>query len=112
MGLGLLAIVLTDGILVIIILLARAMWKIIRLGSRGRLAWRDRTFGEFLEECQQPEALVRRFWNAIVVSACNLDVTRVLDEFLDTAGYASSVGDESAGRGQACLRRETAGPFD
>jgi zeta-carotene desaturase len=55
----------------------RAMWRLIRLGPRGRLAWRGRTFAEFLRDCGQPDEVVRRFWSTIVVSACNLGVDRV-----------------------------------
>lgn len=55
----------------------RAMWRIIRLGPGGRQRWADRTFAAFLEACGQPPAVVRRFWNAIITSACNLDVERV-----------------------------------
>ena len=68
--------------------IARAMWRIIRLGSKGRFAWRDRTFGEFLRECRQSDSIIRRFWNAIIVSACNLDVARV------GAGFALQVFQE------------------
>lgn len=57
--------------------IARAMWRMIRMGGRGRLQWMNRTFGEFLRECQQPPELVRAFWNTIIVSACNLDTERV-----------------------------------
>jgi squalene-associated FAD-dependent desaturase len=57
--------------------IARAMWRMMRMGSKGRLVWRNRTFGEFLAECKQPQSLVESFWNTIVVSACNLDVSRV-----------------------------------
>ena len=57
--------------------IARCMWRMIRMGSKGRFAWRDRTFGEFLDECGQPRELVRSFWNTIIVSACNMDAHRV-----------------------------------
>jgi len=57
--------------------IARAMWRIIRLGPGQRHAWSDRTFAEFLAWCNQPEAVVRQFWDVIVTSACNLDVHRV-----------------------------------
>lgn len=56
--------------------IARAMWRMIRMGSRGRLAWNNRTFSDFLNDCDQPEQAVRRFWEPIVVSACNLSVDR------------------------------------
>jgi zeta-carotene desaturase len=55
----------------------RAMWRVMRMGEKGRLAWQDRTFAAFLADCGQPEAVVRRFWSAVVVSACNLGVDRV-----------------------------------
>ncbi len=57
--------------------LGRAMWRIIRMGAQGREAWADRTFGEFLAECRQPQRLVEAFWNTVIRSACNLGVERV-----------------------------------
>ncbi|MCZ6835499.1 MAG: hydroxysqualene dehydroxylase HpnE [Planctomycetota bacterium] len=56
--------------------IAKAMWRIIRMGSKGRFEWRDSTFRAFLDHCKQPESVITRFWNVIVVSACNLDVDR------------------------------------
>jgi hypothetical protein len=49
----------------------------IRMGSKGRLSWSSRTFGDFLRECGQPKQLVADFWNTIVVSACNMHVDHV-----------------------------------
>jgi zeta-carotene desaturase len=57
--------------------ISRAMRRMIRLGGKGRLQWRDRTFAEFLAEQEQPDSIVRDFWNTIIVSACNLHVHRV-----------------------------------
>ena len=57
--------------------IARAMWRIIRLGPGQRHAWADRTFAEFLDSCRQPEDVVRDFWDVIVTSSCNIDVHRV-----------------------------------
>jgi zeta-carotene desaturase len=57
--------------------IARAMWRIIRLGPGGRHAWADRTFAEFLEACRQPPSVICKFWNVVITSACNLDVQRV-----------------------------------
>jgi squalene-associated FAD-dependent desaturase len=57
--------------------IARGMWRLIRLGPRGRLNWTNRTFAEFLRQCDQSPGVIRDFWNAVVVSACNLDVDRV-----------------------------------
>ncbi|MFO0782276.1 MAG: hydroxysqualene dehydroxylase HpnE [Phycisphaerales bacterium] len=53
--------------------IARAMMRMLRLGVRGRAAWEDRTFQEFLQETQQTPEAVDRFWNPVVVSACNLE---------------------------------------
>jgi len=55
----------------------RGMWRIIRVGEGGRATWRGRTFAAFLRESGQPDGVIRRFWNTIIVSACNLDVERV-----------------------------------
>ena len=57
--------------------IARAMWRMIRMGSKGRLSWSSRTFGDFLRECGQPTQLIADFWNTIVVSACNMHVDHV-----------------------------------
>ncbi len=59
------------------IAVARAMWRLLRLGATGRARWEGRTFLEFLVETRQPEEAVRLFWSPVVVSACNLDVDRV-----------------------------------
>ena len=57
--------------------IARAMWRIIRMGPGGRHAWAGRTFAEFLDSCGQPEVVVNQFWDVIITSACNVDVRRV-----------------------------------
>jgi squalene-associated FAD-dependent desaturase len=57
--------------------IARAMWRIIRMGPGGRHDWSERTFAEFLDACGQPRSVVDTFWNVIITSACNLDVHRV-----------------------------------
>lgn len=57
--------------------IGRAMWRLLRLGLRGRVSWRGRTFLEFLEQTRQPASAVERFWQPVVVSACNLPVERV-----------------------------------
>lgn len=53
---------------------ARAMWRMLRMGASGRARWEGRPFGEFLAECGQPAGTIERFWSPVVVSACNLDV--------------------------------------
>lgn len=57
--------------------IARAMWRMIRMGAKGRVSWTHRTFTEFLDECAQPPRVVRCFWNAVIVSACNMPADRV-----------------------------------
>ncbi len=57
--------------------IARGMWRIIRLGGAARLRWASRTFGEFLRDCGQPEPVIRRFWNVIITSACNVEADEV-----------------------------------
>ncbi len=57
--------------------IARAMWRIIRMGPGDRFAWSERTFAEFLESCAQPDAIVNQFWDVVVTSACNVDVHHV-----------------------------------
>jgi zeta-carotene desaturase len=56
--------------------IARAMWAILRMGLRGRQRWRGRPFSDLLQETRQPDEIVRRFWDAIIVSACNMPVDR------------------------------------
>ncbi len=57
--------------------IARAMWRIIRMGPGGRHAWAGRTFADFLDSCGQPEVVVNQFWDVIITSACNVGVRRV-----------------------------------
>lgn len=56
------------------IALANAMRAI---ASTDRSALADITFGQWLRNCSQPERLIRRFWDVVVVSACNLPCDRV-----------------------------------
>jgi zeta-carotene desaturase len=53
------------------------MWRMLRMGASGRLAWEGRAFTEFLVETRQPQRVVDVFWSPVVVSACNLDVGEV-----------------------------------
>lgn len=57
--------------------IARCMWKMIRMGAKARLLWSEKSFMDFLVETKQPERVSRCFWNAVVVSACNLPIDRV-----------------------------------
>ncbi len=56
--------------------IARAMWRLIRLGAEGRSQWRGRSFGEFLNETNQTVAARELFWDPIVTSACNVPCDR------------------------------------
>ncbi len=55
----------------------RAMWRMIRLGAKGRLSWAGQTFSEFLADTNQAQTTIRTFWNTVITSACNLGVDRV-----------------------------------
>ena len=55
----------------------RAMWRMIRMGAAGRLHWRDRTFLDFLQDQRQSPEVIRVFWDTIIISACNLESSRV-----------------------------------
>lgn len=50
---------------------ARAMWKLIRMGKEGRNKWRGRSFGEFLDLTGQTPRARSHFWEPIIISACN-----------------------------------------
>ncbi len=54
-----------------------AMGRLIRMGLAGRERWRGRTFAEFLTQTRQPARAIERFWEPVVVSACNLPCDRV-----------------------------------
>ena len=56
---------------------ARAMLRLIRMGFAGRERWRGRVFGDFLRETGQTAVAIERFWEPVVVSACNLPSDRV-----------------------------------
>jgi zeta-carotene desaturase len=57
--------------------IARAMWRLVRMGLAGRVGWRGRTFSEFLRETGQTARAIDRFWEPVVVSACNIPCDRV-----------------------------------
>lgn len=52
--------------------IAQAMWRLVRMGLAGREDWRDRPFGDFLDETGQTADARERFWEPVVVGACNL----------------------------------------
>ncbi len=50
------------------------------IASTDRRACTDVTFRQWLRQCGQSERLIRRFWDVVVVSACNLPCDRVAAE--------------------------------
>ena len=80
--------------------IARAFLAILRMGSRGRLRWQGRAFGEFLAETRQPARVIELFWDPVVVSACNLPSARceaahalkVFDDGMLAHRFAGAVG--------------------
>ncbi len=56
---------------------AVAVWRMLRMGPGGRRSLRGRTFGDLLRQWGQCPESRRRFWDPIIVSACNLDVDEV-----------------------------------
>lgn len=80
--------------------IARAFLAILRMGGRGGLRWKGRTFGEFLAEMRQPARVVELFWDPVVLSACNLPsatceaahALKVFDEGMLAHRFAGAVG--------------------
>jgi zeta-carotene desaturase len=50
---------------------ARAMLALLRMGRRGRQSWAGRPFSEFLASTAQTQVACERFWEPVIVSACN-----------------------------------------
>ncbi len=79
---------------------ARAFLAILRMGPKGRVRWTGRAFGDFLAETRQPAGAVERFWDPVVLSACNLPSARceathalkVFDEGMLAHRFAGAVG--------------------
>lgn len=55
----------------------RGMRRIAKMGRAGRREWADRTFAELLDYFAQGKSVISDFWNTVIVSTCNVDVTRV-----------------------------------
>ncbi len=55
---------------------ARAMWRMIRMGRDGRASWSGRDFAAFLHATRQTPRAIDRFWEPIVVGACNVPCNR------------------------------------
>ncbi|MBI1374048.1 MAG: NAD(P)-binding protein [Phycisphaera sp.] len=52
----------------------RAMLAMMRLGAKGRANYTDVSFGHWLRRLGQPQRAIERFWEVVVVSACNESV--------------------------------------
>jgi zeta-carotene desaturase len=50
---------------------SRAMLGMMRLGKTGRLQLADVSFGDWLDARRQPESLIRRFYDPIIISGLN-----------------------------------------
>jgi zeta-carotene desaturase len=56
--------------------LSRAMLAMLTLGRSGRQKLMDISFGQWLDEHRQPESLVKRFYDPIIVSGLNEETRR------------------------------------
>ena len=82
---------------------SRAMTAMLRMGTAGREALADVPFGRWLDDHGQPEALVRKFYDPVLVSALNEESRRAgaayaIQVFQDAmlahaAGYVVGVPD-------------------
>jgi zeta-carotene desaturase len=68
--------------------LARAMLAMLRLGPRRRAALADISFGQWLAEHDQPDGLIEKFYELVLVSALNEHCRRA------SAAYAIQVFQE------------------
>jgi squalene-associated FAD-dependent desaturase len=79
--------------------LRRGMWRMLRMGTRGRAAVGDRTFGSLLDEWRQGDRVRALFWEPVIVSACNVSC----DEVAATHGLQVFQDGFLAGRWQATM---------
>jgi len=66
----------------------RGMMAIMQISKKSRALHGEKSFGEFLRGIGQPEQTIARFWNVVIVSACNGTVDEV------AASYAIMVFQE------------------
>jgi len=81
--------------------LARAMLAMLRLSPAGRLALADISFGQWLSEHEQPDSLIEKFYELVLVSALNEDCRRA------SAAYAIQVFQEGMLFNSAAYRMGT-----
>ncbi|HMB96689.1 MAG TPA: hydroxysqualene dehydroxylase HpnE, partial [Tepidisphaeraceae bacterium] len=60
---------------------SRAMLAMLRMGHTGRKALSDVPFGKWLDEHNQPESLVQKFYDPIIVSGLNEETRRASAEY-------------------------------
>lgn len=96
--------------------LARAIWRILRMGRAARLAAQDRTFAALLRELGQTDRELEQFWSPVIVSACNLEphevgasfALQVIQEGFLAHRFAASMG---LARGSLLSLYEPVGEF-
>jgi zeta-carotene desaturase len=81
--------------------LARAMLAMLRLGTRRRAELADVSFGDWLAQHQQPDSLIDKFYDLVLVSALNEQCRRA------SAAYAIQVFQESLLVNSAAYRMGT-----
>ncbi len=59
------------------IAISRGMLRVMRLGKTGRERLADTSFADFLKTLKQPAGAIEKFWDPIVISACNELSSRV-----------------------------------
>jgi zeta-carotene desaturase len=67
------------------IALSRAMLAMMQMGRAGRMALSDVSFGDWLDEQRQPNSLIEKFYDPIVVSGLNEETRR------SSAAYAIQI---------------------
>jgi squalene-associated FAD-dependent desaturase len=85
------------------IALSRAMLAMLRMGHSGRIAMSDTSFGDWLDQHRQPDSLIHKFYDPIIVSGLNEETRRssaayAIQIFQDamlanSAGYVMGVPD-------------------
>ncbi len=67
----------------------RAMVAMLRLGRSGRARLMEKSFGDFLQDHRQPDGVIKKFYDPIVISALNEETRRA------SAKYAIQVFQEA-----------------
>lgn len=70
------------------IAIGKAVRAIMRIGKAGREQYQNTSFAEFLQAMKQPPGAIKKYWDVVIVSACN----EQLDQC--SAAYAMQVFQE------------------